>query len=190
MSIKHILSPVAVIMTGLFKLTGTGAAQETTNTPNAAERSAKPDGREGDRDRKFADGRFRKHGGHRRGMMRGRRAFLGGLELTEAQRAQIRSIRETNRPDRANMEAIRPLIEAKRNGTITAEQQQQLDTFRNNAREKARSVRDQIEAILTPEQKARVEQKRQEMKTRMEEHRRLREERKKDRPTDTTKPVQ
>lgn len=109
-----------------------------------------------------------RHGG---GMMR----MMHELNLTEAQKTQIHSIMEANKPDRANFEAIRPLMEAKRNGTITAEQQAQLDQFRTASREKLRGVHEQIMNVLTAEQKAQLEAKKAEMKARREEFKQKRE---------------
>ena len=105
------------------------------------------------------------------GMMR----MMHDLNLTEAQKTQIHSILEANKPDKANFEAMRPLMEAKRNGTITADQQAQLDQFRTASREKMRGVHEQIMNVLTAEQKAQLEAKKAEMKARREEFREKRE---------------
>lgn len=181
---------VGALVAGTLVLTASVSGQDTKTAPDNTDRPAKVE--RGDRPFGMHPGmgRFGRGGRHHRGMHRGARAFLRGIDLTEAQRVQIRSIFEANRPIRENMEAIRPLIEAKRNGTITPAQQEQLDSFKASAKERARSVRDQIMAVLTPEQKAQIEQKKLEMKTRMEERRRLRDEQKKARPAETVKPVQ
>jgi periplasmic protein CpxP/Spy len=111
------------------------------------------------------------HGGkHGSGMMRG----LRGIELTDAQKEQIRAIREANRPDDTNKEEIRTLMEAKRAGTLTADQQEKLRAFKQQRREKAEAVQAQVLAILTPEQLQQMEQKKQEMKQRWEQRRQMR----------------
>ena len=109
------------------------------------------------------------------GMMR----MMHELNLTEAQKTQMHSIMEANKPDKATMEEMHTLAMAKHDGTITAEQQTRLDTLKEQAKAKAKSVHEQVQAILTPEQKAQIEQKKLEMKQRKEEHRQQREQRQK-----------
>lgn len=110
--------------------------------------------------------------GHRHGgMMR----MLHGLNLTEVQKTQIQSIMDASKPDQTVREEMRAIFEAKRSGTITAEQQARMDAFKEQAKAKKQAVREQIEAVLTPEQKAQLEQRKQEMKQRMEERRQQRE---------------
>jgi protein CpxP len=117
--------------------------------------------------------------GKRDGMRRGGRGFrmhgLRQLNLTDAQKEQIRTIMESKRGNReANQtgrEEIRQIIEAKRSGTITAEQQERLKAFREQRRENARQLHEQILAVLTPEQKTQLEQLKQERKQRHQEFR-------------------
>lgn len=121
-------------------------------------------------------GMHRGHGpgigfGHRHGgMMR----IMHGLNLTDAQKAQIHSIMEANKPDQSVRDERKTLFEAKRSGTLTAEQQARLVMLREQAKAKRQSVHQQIMAVLTPEQKAQIEQKKQEMKQRREERRQQR----------------
>ncbi|HQU82314.1 MAG TPA: Spy/CpxP family protein refolding chaperone [Pyrinomonadaceae bacterium] len=123
-------------------------------------------------------GKFGRHGG----MMRGFR----DLNLTDAQKEQFRAIREANRPDEATKTEMRSLIEAKRAGTLTAEQQERFQTLKQQGREKAQAVHQQIMAILTPEQLQQLEQKKAEMKQRWEERRQMR---KQNAPQSTEKPT-
>jgi len=120
-------------------------------------------------DRHFNGG---KHGGHGEGfegrgggMMR----MLHGLNLTDAQKTQIKSILEANKPDQANRAELHTLFDAKRAGTLTAEQQARLDTLKQQNAAQMKSVHEQIMNILTPEQKTQLEQKRAEMKQRMKD---------------------
>ncbi|HEY0428958.1 MAG TPA: Spy/CpxP family protein refolding chaperone [Pyrinomonadaceae bacterium] len=106
-----------------------------------------------------------REGGRRGGMMRG----FEKLNLTDAQKEQIHTILEANKPDKSSFEAIRPLMEAKRNGTITAEQETQLKAFREQQKQKGEQVRSQILAILTTEQKAQLEKQKEEWKQKREE---------------------
>jgi len=72
------------------------------------------------------------------------------------------------------MQEMKTLRDAKRNGTITPEQTEQLKTLRNQQREKMESVHQQVLAILTPEQRQQLDQKREDMKKRWEERRQQR----------------
>src|SRR5438445_11612728 len=87
----------------------------TTTTPDTATKPAWKDGKG-----KFGhDGTDGRHGGRGEfGMME-----LRGINLTDAQKEQIKAIHEANKPDPAVMEEARTLIKAKRDGTITADQQ-------------------------------------------------------------------
>ena len=156
----------------VFSMSAT--AQDTT--PPAKDGTAatqKPDGkgfgRRGHREM------FR---GHHGAMMGG----LRGINLTDAQKQQIHSIMESNKPDQATMDQMRTLMEAKRNGTITAEQQEQLKAFRQQGKAKAESIHQQIQSILTPEQIAQIEKNKAERKERWEKRRELREQNKQTTP--------
>lgn len=120
-------------------------------------------------------------GGHR-GMM----GMMRGLNLTDAQKEQIRSIREGNKPDPATMEQMKAFREAKQNGTLTPEQQQQAKALHQQFREKGESVHKQIMAVFTPEQLQQMEQNKQEMKKRFEERRQQWQQRKQQTPPAST----
>ena len=95
-----------------------------------------------------------------------------GIALTDAQKAQIKSIREANKPDKANFDQLKAIREAHNNGTpITADQKAQLKVFRDQSQAKMKSVRDQIQNVLTADQKAQIETRRTEMKQHMEQFR-------------------
>jgi P pilus assembly/Cpx signaling pathway, periplasmic inhibitor/zinc-resistance associated protein len=110
---------------------------------------------------------------------------LQGLNLTDAQKAQIKTIHEANRPDEGTMQQMKTLMEAKRGGTITPEQTEQLKALRKQQREKMESVHQQVLAILTPEQRQQLDKNREDMKKRWEERR---EQHEKNAPT-TDKPT-
>jgi len=125
--------------------------------------------RHGDHDK----GEFGHRGGFgMRGM--GMMRMFHELNLTDAQKTQIHSIMESNKPDPAIMEEMRTLHEAKRNGTLTADQQARLTTLREQAQAKFKTVHEQIMNVLTAEQKAQLEATRAEMKARREEFRQKR----------------
>ncbi len=110
-----------------------------------------------------------KHGGMRGGM-RG----LMGIELTDAQKEQMRKVHEANKPDDATRQEMKTLMQAKRDGTITADQQERAKTLKSQARERHEAVRLQIEGILTAEQRQQLETRRQEMRQKMQERRQMR----------------
>lgn len=140
--------------------------------------------KEGKRYEKRGDGGKRGFGGMRkggRGKMGGH--FLRGIELTDAQKAQIQAIREANKPDPTVREEMRTLMKAKFDRTITPEQTARFDALRKQQFDNMVNVRTQIDAILTAEQKAQIEARKAEMKTKMEERKRMREARKAQAPT-------
>ncbi len=156
-------------------------AQDGGTTEPAAEKAAK---------RATGERRFGKEGkafGRRHGKRGGAMAGLRAVNLTDAQKEQMKTIRQANRPDQAAREEVRTLRKAKRDGTITEDQQARLTALRTESREKRVSVREQLLAILTPEQKTQIEQKRQEMKQRFEERRNMRRQKQSPAATDTPK---
>lgn len=132
--------------------------------------------------REMRGGKFGRGEGMRRGM-RGKRhglmRQLRGLNLTEEQRTQIRTLMQANRGNSdVNREEMRTIMKAKRDGTITPDQQQKLDTFKTQMKENAKRTHEQVLAILTPEQRAQLEARKEERKRRMEERRQLRDQKK------------
>lgn len=118
---------------------------------------------------------FGKGDGFRRGRMHGRKMaglrLMHGINLSDDQKQQIRAIMEANRPTQENKERVRTLLTAKRNGTITPEQEEELRRIRDAARERAQSVHTQIQGILTPEQRAEIERRKQEWRERIKNRR-------------------
>lgn len=111
-----------------------------------------------------------RHGPRAGGEFRGRRGpgreFMADLNLTEAQKTQIKAIRDRYKPQR---EALRtqekPLIDAAR----AARQKGDTAAFRSNmqkARELGQSLRTQemneIRNVLTPEQRAKLDARKKE----------------------------
>lgn len=119
----------------------------------------------------------RKHGeqGQRFGRHGGMMRLFHQLNLSEEQKTQIGTIMDANKPDQATRDEMRTLFEAKRSGTITAEQQARLDTIKQQRKATAKTVHEQILNVLTAEQRIQVEQKKAEIKQRREEFRKQRE---------------
>lgn len=193
MSFKRNLSSIMAAAAGAVIFAGAAMAQETTTaTPNATEkveRHHRGDHREKG-DRKGGHGEFGgRHGRFGKGGMGG--GMFRDLNLTDAQKEQLKQIREANKGNKADFDAIRPLMEAKRNGTITADQEAQLKAFREQRHAKAKQVHEQMLAVLTAEQKAQLDQKRIEMKAKREQFKQERQNRRQQKQNGevTTKPV-
>lgn len=187
MSLKSKLLQGFTLAAATVAFAGLTAAQETT-TPKTGDtqKQERPDGRGFGRHHGFGkgmkDGRFGRRGGGF-GMLR-------GIDLTDAQKQQIKSIMEANKPDEATMQQLRSFREARRNGgALTDDQKAQMKAFREQAQQKREAVRLQIEAILTPEQKQQLETRKADMEKRREAFRQKRQEWKQqkqqsDKPTD------
>lgn len=102
-----------------------------------------------------------------------------GLNLTEAQRQQIRGILESNRPSEAVRQEMRSIAESRRNGTITEAQKTRAKELAEQGRTNMQAVRQQALAVLTAEQKQQLEDRRNKMKERREKMQQRREECKK-----------
>jgi periplasmic protein CpxP/Spy len=118
---------------------------------------------------------FGRHGGFGKGMHGGGMRGLKGLELTDAQKAQIKQIHEANRPDQATMDELKAIHEARQAGTLTEDQRARAKALRDQMRAKGDSVHQQVLAVLTPEQRQQIETRKAEMQKRREERRQLRE---------------
>jgi Spy/CpxP family protein refolding chaperone len=162
------------VATIAFSTIGFGQDKTTPTTPVAPDKAVRPE-----RPDRPGFGRH-EHGGkefgHRGGpggmMMRGFR----DLNLTDAQKDQIKAIHEANKPDESIMTELRTIHESRKAGTeLTQEQKDRLKVIREQGRAKARSVHEQIMGVLTADQKAQLEKQREEMKQRMQEFRQKRE---------------
>lgn len=111
-------------------------------------------------------GKFGGPGAFGRGRMG---AGFRGITLTDAQKEQIKSIREANKPDKAVGEELRAIMQARRDGTITDAQKARVKELHEQAGAKAKSVHEQILNVLTADQRATIEKQHQEMKQRREE---------------------
>ena len=115
-----------------------------------------------------------KHGGGDKMMLRG----LGRLNLTDAQKAQIRTISEGFKAStQAQREELRTLAMKRRDGIITADEQTRANDIRTQLQASGEQMRNSVLAILTAEQRAQFEQMKEEMKTRKSERRQNRQNR-------------
>ena len=124
--------------------------------------------------------RGRRGHGRRAGRMHGPRGGFGGgglrgLNLTETQQQQIRAIHErysqTLAPQR---QELRQLMQARRQGALTAEQQARAEALRNELRQTGERIHAEVLNVLTPEQRTQLEQRRQQREQRREQFRQRR----------------
>lgn len=182
MSLKYKITSVfaSAVLLGSFAIAASAQDQAPAvrdNTEKAEKHGRKGFGHRGGFGRGMRGGKF--------GGMRG----LAGIELTEVQKAQIKQVHEANRPDAATMEEFRSLHEARRAGTLTEDQKARAKALHDQMRAKRESVRQQILAILTPEQRQQIETRREEMRKKKEEMRQLRQNRKPGQPAENSDPV-
>lgn len=167
---KFKFNMVAAFILALGVFAGAALAQDTTTTPKQ-DNTQKQDKfeRRGGFGKRGGEG-FR--GGMHRGGPEGMLRMFRNLNLTDAQKAQIKTILDTNKPDQATMDQMKALREARQNGTeLTADQKAQLKAAREAQRAKMQSVHEQIMTVLTPEQKQQLDAKHQEMQKRWKDRR-------------------
>jgi len=108
-----------------------------------------------------------KHGGDKM-MLRS----LGQLNLSDAQKEQIRGISETFKTStETQREELRNLGMKKRDGIITADEQARFKEIKTQMKASGEQMRNSVLAVLTAEQKTQLEQMKEEMKERRMERR-------------------
>lgn len=130
----------------------------------------------GEKRQRHADGR----GFERRGGQRGAGAMFRNLDLTDAQKAQMKSIRESH------SESLRPLMEqirAKRqeirqasaggtfNEALVAQKLSEIAPLEAKMMGERARIHQEMLSVLTAEQKAKLEQSREQRKSRWAERR-------------------
>jgi len=151
---------------------GTFVSAQDTNT-NKEDSSMQKQEMRGDRrggKRGFGGKGMRggKHGGGDKMMMRS----LERLNLSDAQRKQVRGISETFKTStQTQREELRALGMKKRDGIISADEKARYKEVKTQLKASGEQMRDSVLAILTAEQRAQLEQMKEEMKKRREERR-------------------
>lgn len=116
--------------------------------------------------------RHREGRGHDREMRRhsGPGHFMRELNLTDAQREQIRAITQ-RRLDatKSQREELFRLRDKRTAGTFSAEDEARVKALRQEIQSSMEGVREETEAVLTAEQKARLEQLKAERKAKHDE---------------------
>ena len=84
---------------------------------------------------------------------------LRELNLTDDQKQQIQKIREANfESTKTQREELRQLMQKRFQGTLTAEEQARAKTLHEQMQASMKDTESKIAAILTPEQKAKLEE--------------------------------
>lgn len=129
---------------------------------------------------KIGSGQDSPREGRRDGRMKRHRGFAGmrELNLTEEQRQEQRAILQRQLENtKAQREELFKLREKRFAGTLTPEDEARVQSLRREIRDSMQSVRTEMESVLTPEQRARLEQFKSERKARRNEMREHRRER-------------
>jgi len=107
----------------------------------------------------------------RRRAMRGEMRGFSQLNLTDQQRQQMRSIMQAQgQGSQAQRQEMRQLIEKRRAGTLTAQDETRAKELRQQLMQSRQGERTQMMNILTPDQKAKMEEM---IKTRRANHEKL-----------------
>jgi periplasmic protein CpxP/Spy len=149
----------ASLALGLFAIvSGTGLAQQSQNPDKNQSPEFKDSQRLFGRGEGRGFGRGHGHGAFGPGLMR-------ELNLTDDQKQQVRSIMEQSMEStKAQREELRQLGEKRSQGTLTAEDQARAKTLHEQMGASMKDTHSKIEAVLTAEQKTRLEELRKERK--------------------------
>ncbi len=159
MFLRKLLPTVMMFILGL----GAVAIAQQPQNPSP-DGSRRPDGHD----------RMGQAEGHRRGRMgRQRGGELRGLRelnLTEAQSQQQRAITQRHLETiKLQREELFKLREKRTQGTFTADDEKRARALRQEIHNSMQAMHSEIEGILTPEQRTKLEQIRAEQKTRHDE---------------------
>jgi Spy/CpxP family protein refolding chaperone len=116
---------------------------------------------------------MKRRGEGRRGQeMGGMMRLLRGLDLTDAQQQQTRALMERFRTStQTQREELFKLHDRGEQGTLSPEDQARAQQLHKEMRASMQQMHNELLAILTPEQRARLEQRKQEFKERRKERR-------------------
>lgn len=142
------------------------SAQDTTTQPNDSTQKQEMRHKRGDRDFGGRGMRGGKHGGAGKMLLRG----LGPLNLSDAQKEQVRTITENFRTaTQPQHEEMRQLGMKKRDGIITADEQARLKDLKTQLKATSEQTHAAVLAVLNAEQRAQLDQVKERMKQRKTE---------------------
>lgn len=140
---------VSAIILSLGACSATALAQQTQPASPAV--SAQQPGRAGSPRRAM----------RRRARMGGQRA-LAQVNLTDAQKQQVRTIIQTQGQNtKTQREELRQLMQQWRTGTLTPEGQARAKELRQQLMESRKGIHTQVQNVLTAEQKAKLQEMRE-----------------------------
>lgn len=164
MSLRNKLVGAGMTLCVVLALVVTAFAQQPQGPP--PDRGTRPEGM-GRRSGMAGRERMRGPGAH------DLRGVLRELNLTDAQKEQVRATIQRNMEGtKAQREELRQLAEKRRQGALTTEEEARAKTLRDQLFNSMKGRHADLLAILTPEQKARLEEIE---KTRKERRKEMRE---------------
>jgi Spy/CpxP family protein refolding chaperone len=168
MSFKRKFISVITMALATVAFTTFVAAQETPKQDNSMQKQEKFERRGFGGKRGGKGMRGGKHDGGDRMMMRS----LQRLNLSDAQKEQTRGILENfKNSTQTGREEMRGLAMKKRDGIITADEQNRLKEIKTQLRTSGEQMHSSILAVLTAEQRTQLDQIKEEMKQKMQERR-------------------
>lgn len=175
MAINRKFFNAIVMAAAVFAFSTFVSAQESTST-GTQEKPRK--------ERKFGKGgevgKMKRFGGKAFRGPRGNVAVRGlrGIELTEDQKSQVRSLMEANRARfETSREEMRTLITKKREGSMTDAEKLKFEQFKAERKAAGEQTRATILGLLTPEQTAKLNEMKAEREKRRQEFKQRRTER-------------
>ena len=175
MSFGRKIASALMFAFAMITLTTYVAAQDNSTTDQQTDKAQK------ERKMKRGDG-FGKRGGENADGMRGGFGMRGlkNLDLTDAQKEQIRGIMETNKTANEPLrQEMRSLMEKRRGGEeLTETDRTRLKELRTQMKQSHEQTQNTILGILTAEQRQKFEQMKQDKQKRREEFRQRRQENK------------
>ncbi|MCA1622688.1 MAG: Spy/CpxP family protein refolding chaperone [Acidobacteria bacterium] len=176
MSLKHKFFSGLTLAFAFVAFTTFVAAQDSnTNQPDSMQKQERRERRGFGKRGEF--GKEGKRGGRHGGdkmLMRG----VSSLNLTDSQKEQTRTIFENfNTSTKTQRDEMRALAMKRRDGIITAEETARFKELRTQLKTSGEQMHNSILAILTPEQRTKLDQIKEDRKQKMEERRQMRQNR-------------
>lgn len=170
MSLKQKLFSGLTLVFAIVAFTTFVSAQDSsTNQQDSTQKQERRGGRGwGKHDGIGKEGKMGRHHGGDKMMMRG----LGQLNLTDVQKQQIQTLHENLKTStQSQREEMRNLAMKKRDGVITEQETARLKELKTQLRASGEQVHNSVLAILTPDQRAQLDQMREERQQKMKERR-------------------
>jgi Spy/CpxP family protein refolding chaperone len=170
MSFKHkFISAITLAFAVVTFTTFVSAQDNNTNNQQDSTKKERKFERRGEGRRGGKGMRGGKHDSDR--MMMG---ALRQLNLTDAQKEQVKTIFESNKPNQTQRDEMSNLMQKKRDGSITEQEQARLQEIRTQMRASSEQTHNAVLAVLTAEQRTQLDQMKQEMRERRGGHRGMR----------------